>query len=351
MAKICPNCETENPSAFQFCGKCGFQLVEEEQLSEEDKLRKQLAEQKEQLELLKRNKKLEEEKLKKELLEKEKKLKETPKITVVPPVSKPTYTPTPAPKPNNSDKKLLIVLLSVIAVLVFGGFLFFAVIQPALIDKNAERYYTFVNSINFRSSKDAGGDYNKIGSVPYGGELITYEHDFDWTYAKYDGKKGYVSSDFVLNKEDFVLVNSIFGDTESKGCVSTAKCRRALLNYFKEKGYIGQISSDVLAETLPHFSPSNSNQWQIFCRDVKVKPNNVFYPKLYNKNSKFTDFAVIIKNINTNERRLLIFYFDDDETPHLYYEEPVYSQGYIVSIKYEYSYSAEKYQINIKYSD
>jgi hypothetical protein len=61
MAKICPNCETENPSAFSFCGKCGFQLVEEEQLSEEDKLRKKNAELQEQLELLKRNKELKKE--------------------------------------------------------------------------------------------------------------------------------------------------------------------------------------------------------------------------------------------------------------------------------------------------
>jgi hypothetical protein len=27
--------------------------------------------------------------------------------------------------------------------------------------------------------------------------------------------------------------------------------------------------------------------------------------------------SVIIQNISTNERRLLYFYFDDDETPHL----------------------------------
>ena len=59
MAKICPNCEKENPSAANYCMFCNTQLVEEECLSEEDKLRKKNAELQEQLELLKRNRELE----------------------------------------------------------------------------------------------------------------------------------------------------------------------------------------------------------------------------------------------------------------------------------------------------
>ena len=59
MAKICPNCEKENPSAANFCMFCMTQLIEEDRLSEEDKLRKRNAELQEQLELFKRNKELE----------------------------------------------------------------------------------------------------------------------------------------------------------------------------------------------------------------------------------------------------------------------------------------------------
>ena len=59
MAKICSNCEKENPSAANFCMFCNTQLVEEDQLSEEDKLRKKNAELQEQVELLKRTKELE----------------------------------------------------------------------------------------------------------------------------------------------------------------------------------------------------------------------------------------------------------------------------------------------------
>ena len=46
MAKICPNCGTENPSAANFCMKCNTKLIDEQtQLSEEDRLRIELAEQ------------------------------------------------------------------------------------------------------------------------------------------------------------------------------------------------------------------------------------------------------------------------------------------------------------------
>lgn len=256
---------------------------------------------------------------------------------------------------RNLTKIVLIVVLAVVAFIVFGTIYYYKVYLPAKIDREADRYFSFVN-LNFRSSKDAGGDYNKIGSIPYGTELITYEHDSEWSYVKYKNEesksnKGYVSSAFLLNKEDFIRLNSIFGDIESKGCIPTAKCRLAILNYFKEKGYIGKISSEVLKGILPSFTPTYENQWQIFCRDFKMKPNNVLYPQLYNKNSKFTDFAVIIKNINNEERRLLLFYFEDNETPHLYYEEPVYGNGYIVNISTKIDKSSNKYVIVTKYSD
>lgn len=257
---------------------------------------------------------------------------------------------------SKSSKIILIIVLAVIALAVLGSIYYYKVYLPAKIDREAERYYSIVN-VNFRSSKDAGGEYNKIGSIPYGAELITYEHDSDWSYVKYkeeggDSKKGYVSTDYLLNKVDFIRLNSIFGDIESKGCIPTAKCRRAILNYFKEKGYIGKISSDVLAEILPDFKPTGENQWQIFCRDFKMKPNNVIYPEIHDfRDSKFTDFGVIIKNINSTERRLLLFSFDDDETSHLSYEEPVNGNGYIVDIYSKYDPNDEIYSIATKYTD
>jgi lipoprotein-anchoring transpeptidase ErfK/SrfK len=282
----------------------------------------------------------------------------TPLEIEKPPVAQPTVT-TPPRITQNKNRTGAIILISVMlvaALSVFGGLYYYKIYLPEKIDREVARYYSFIPALNLRSSKDAGGDYNKICSIPYGTELITCQHDSEWSHVKYkDGtgeeKTGYIASPFLLDKEDFIRLNSIFGDTESKGCVETAKCRIALLNYFKQSGFIGKIPPEVLTEVMPTFHPNDENQWQIFCRDFKLKPNNVLYPKLYNKDSKFTDFAVIIKNINTDARRLLLFYFDDDETPHLYHEEPVYGQGYIVSIKAQYDSYSDKNYIVAKYSE
>ncbi|MDR2146275.1 MAG: hypothetical protein LBE91_07450 [Tannerella sp.] len=57
MAKICinPNCEREIPSTAVFCSFCGTQQVENENLSEEEKLHKELSETGEMIELLEKS--------------------------------------------------------------------------------------------------------------------------------------------------------------------------------------------------------------------------------------------------------------------------------------------------------
>ena len=218
----------------------------------------------------------------------------------------------------------VIVGLFIIAGIV-GGYLYYNnTYLPEKIDREAPRYYTFANSVVLRSSKSSGADFNKVASLPYGSELITYQYDSEWSQVKVnsagiDGKKpqGYVASPFIMTKRDFYLFNSIWGDADSKEVIATSKCRIALLNYFKERGFIGKISNEMLNEAGIHITPNHENQWQVFSKPANSKYNNLYFKRLHNKDSKFTDFAVIIQNISTNERRLLYFYFDDDETPHL----------------------------------
>ena len=240
------------------------------------------------------------------------------------------------------SKTTLIAIIIAVAVLLIGvgGYLYYyKVYLPEKIDSEAPRYYTIANAVVLRSSKSSGADYNKIGSLPYGTELITYEQDGEWSKVKVnapnaEGKKqeGYVASSLTLNKADFFLLNSVFGDTDSKEIVSTTKCRTAVLNYFNENSYIGKIDEQLRMEAGITTNPNDENQWQIFCRPKEMKPNNVFFKRLYDKSSHFTDFAVIIKNISTGQRKLLYFYFDDDETPHFLAEQEAPEEGYIKNI-------------------
>ena len=251
------------------------------------------------------------------------------------------------PKPETgaivvkSTKKTLIrvIILLLLLFLGVGGFCYYKFVYlPEKIDREALRYYPIVN-INLRSSQVAQVDFNKIGSAPYGSELITYEFGPEWSYVKINNPdkskclKGYVSSLYLVSKPDFYLLHSIFGDEESKTDVATSKCRTALLNYYKENGFIGKMTPSALQESGLNIVPDDTNQWQVFTR--KEKPNSTYYKKLIDPHSKFTDFAVIIKNINTGERRLLYFYFAEDESPVLAMEEPAPVSGYINKITYK----------------
>lgn len=274
--------------------------------------------------------------------------------------STPTENPQPVTKAPSSSggKKLvgIIIILLVLAGTVGGYFYYQNIYIPEKIDREAPRYYTLADAVVLRSSPSAGADFNKIGSLPYGTELITYEHDKDWSRVKVNtpsasGEKlqGYVASPFILNKTDFFLLNSIFGDTDSQETVYTSKCRLALLNYFKEKQYIGKMADAMRTEAGILITPNEHNQWQVFSRPANRKPNTVFFKRLTNPYSKFTDFAVIIQNTENGERKLLYFRFDDDETPHFVTEQAAPPTGFIKDI-YIYSQQGNNY-LHVDYSE
>ena len=258
-------------------------------------------------------------------------------------------------KKSNSTLIGIIILLALIICGAGGYFYYDNVYLPEKIDREAPRYYTMANVIVLRSSRSSGADFNKVASLPYGTELITYEYDSEWAKVKVnsqtgDKQEGYVASPFIINKTDFFLLNSIFGNQNSKETIVTTKCRMALLNYFKERQYIGKIDEQVRIDAGISTSPNSTNQWQVFTKPKDAKPNSVFFKRLYNKNSQFTDFAVIITDIVSGQRKLLYFVFDDDETSHLLAEQDAPSQGNIVNISYDYDFYSASKVINVEYS-
>lgn len=250
-----------------------------------------------------------------------------------------------------TKRSFLIWIVPLIVLLICAGiggwFYYQKVYLPEKIDREAPRYYTIANATNIRTSKSSGGDFNKIGSVPFGSELITYSYDTDWSEVKdANGNRGFVASDLIVEKSDFYRLNSIFGDASSREIIETVKCRRALLNYFKEHNYIGKIAQSDLQNIVPQVQPNSQNQWQVFTRAKGVKPNSVYFSRVINSASKFTDFAVVITNISTQDKRLLLFTFADDESSSLVYEEET-SASYIENI---YNYGNGNYGVAYYYA-
>lgn len=232
------------------------------------------------------------------------------------------------PNPSSSPQSNKVLIFGIVLFFVVGSFVSYNFVYlPYQQDKDAPRYYTIVNT-NLRSSRMAGTEFNRVTTLPYGSELIVYEQDNEWAYVKWGRTKGYIATSYILHRPDFFLLNSIFGNSESRECIETAKCRLALVDYFKRNHLFGKPYDEI-----PDEYAETEKNWQVFTKTKNAKPNTVFFPKLYDQNSKYTDFAFIIKQNETRDRRLVYYSFSEEETPVFRYEESAPETGYIKSMK------------------
>lgn len=202
----------------------------------------------------------------------------------------------------------------VLICLVTGYFMWYI---PYAKDRDALRTYVVANNVFLRSSQMAGVEYNIIQKVPYGSELITYSKDKDWAEVKVNGVTGYVASPYLLNWSDFSLLNGVWGSTDTKEYIESSKCRLALVDYCKRN----QLHT-------------GNNAWQLHTLQKDVKPNNVLFPRLKNGYDKFTEFAFILKNNLTQERRFALYSFEEEtEKPVFIHEEYAPGDALIKNIK------------------
>lgn len=225
-------------------------------------------------------------------------------------------------------KKLIVAALLILTTLgVVGYFVWY---KPYLKDKNATRMYSFANSLALRSSPSSGGNYNMLTNLLYGSEILVYELTGEWASGKADDKIGFVSAQFLLDKKEFQELNGILADADTRDAISTTKCRKALLTYFNDKGIMGKINPEIQKEL--YKTVQQKEVWQVFTKAKNSSLNNVAYPRVVNPNSKYTDFACIIKNTATYQRKFLLFSFSDDEKAILQSEQDAPLEGYIKSI-------------------
>lgn len=208
-----------------------------------------------------------------------------------------------------------LILLAILVGVLWAGYQFWY--KDYKRDKDAPRTYVFADNLFMRSTAVADVEYNRLGTIPYGSELIIYSEENGWAYVKANGETGYVSKDFLLNAKDFQLLNGVWGNNDAKEVVATSKCRLAVLDYLKS----GNLKT-------------GSTGWQIFTKQKEMKPNSVLYPKLNNGYDNFTEFAFIIKNNEDGLRKLVLYSFKEDETPVFVYSEDAPEQGDITSISY-----------------
>lgn len=215
-----------------------------------------------------------------------------------------------------SNKGLIAVIGGVIVlalVLIVGDFVWYI---PYAKDRDALRTYVVATNVFLRSEQIAGVDYNILHKAPYGSEIITYEKGSEWSSVKVNGKEGFMASAYLLTKEDFDLLHAFWGDMDSRDCIESSKCRLAILDFLKQNNM-----------------QSGANGWQIFTKQKDVKPNSVFYPRLFNKNSKYTDFIFMTKSGLDGNRMLVCYSFEDEtEKPIFRFSEIAPKEGYIKNV-------------------
>lgn len=251
---------------------------------------------------------------------------------------------TPPPPPPPPTPWRLIITAILLFVIVGGGVGYFFVIAPWWRDKCAERYYTYVDGGTLRSSPIQGIDGNKLAKIEYGSELITYEKGTEWYKVKLGDNEGYVAASLIMDSANFYLLNSIFANADSRNAVVTGRCRKALLDYYKRNNYIGQMDDAVQQQVYGSIQFSKE-VWQVFSKSDKVKPNAVFYPKISHPGGSSTDFAVVIRNVKTRERKFLLFAFLDNDSTTLLCEQPAPADGDITSVKPIYNKGQLVYQV------
>ena len=152
---------------------------------------------------------------------------------------------------------------------------------------NEEVKYTKVvnaSALNFR--KGPGTNYSKITTISYGSEVGVISESNGWSKVNYNGKIGYVSSQYLVNKSsDSNENNSSTSNAKADKVVSFAK---SLLgkkyswgaegpNTFDCSGYTYYVYKQTVGVTLPRVSKDQSKFGTTVSRSNVQKGDLVFF--------------------------------------------------------------------------
>lgn len=252
----------------------------------------------------------------------------------------PQQRPVATPPRRRSSWNVFWLLPFAIAI----GYYFF--LRPYLRDKNAPRYYTIAEDAVLRSQALSSDD-NKLETLPYGTELIGYESDGGWQSVKRGDQKGFVATRLLAEKKDYYLLNSIFGNPEAKEVIATSRARRALLDYYKDNGIVGDMPGEIKKEVFGTAFPRN-DVWMIYAKPADSPRNTVLYSRVVKARAKHPDFAVLITKQAGGERKALLFSFSDEGDATLEEEQPAPKEGNIIGVSKRKGKGASRYMFSYR---
>ncbi len=208
-------------------------------------------------------------------------------------------------KPVNQKKK------KILGVLILGGipilFVLYLILGPILHilsrDISAREMFVVSEFVNVRASSDVNS--LKMGKLDYGTKVLVYEIKEDWAEVLVDGKKVFISSDFIVEPAVYYAIEGIFGDEKSAKQVSGSKYKLAINRYFEEKGFASKVPEDIQEK---YFDKAEGKE----IYQILSEPKGIFGSVAFaDFDGDFNqDAAFVLKNLNSDKKLLVIFSFD-----------------------------------------
>lgn len=214
---------------------------------------------------------------------------------------------------KRSPLKLVLIAVAVLVGVSLVGNVFSVLLSAFTSDGAGEAdagrsAYVVADRLLLRSSPLATVESNVLSALAYGSELTVQADSAGWARVSTGGQTGYVSSAYLLPPADFMRLENAWGNADARASVPQSRARLAVLDYLKRENL-----------------PSGKDGWQLFAKSGGGR--GVLFPRLDNGLDDFEDFAFLLVNNRTDERRMALYGFKPSEEPVLLFAEQAPARG------------------------
>lgn len=227
-----------------------------------------------------------------------------------PEVKKVTQTEPPPPREINWKLWIGIGAAVVAVVAVVLG----VIILPGMFGPK-EKLYVISDRVNTRSEPIMDKITDPV--LPFG-YAVEVENVFeDWVTFTYKGNTRYLPSRYLGTQQEYLEIDALYGNAETREIIKAAFLKRAINNYFTSHSLIGDLSTENQL-TLYGSVQDEKEVWQIYGLPRDGNEFNVLSDAKYSGGRR-NDVALIIssKYNRRMDRKLLVFSFDGGDNASL----------------------------------
>lgn len=131
-----------------------------------------------------------------------------------------------------------------------------------------------------------------------------------------DGLEGYMKREYMVSVMDYAFLNSLYGQTDVKNWLPAARHKLAILNYFKEKKWKGNTSTELERKVYGKIDYERE-KWLLSQLPSDDLDKKIMILDLTDK--KRLDLVCLVGS--STQERLLVFTFEPDNTSQLLYQD------------------------------